>query len=274
MRALPCLLAPLLSLVLLVGCGGEESAQADPVEVIGDADAVEEPHTPSDAAEAEDAPLTDDAVVTEDADATAETGGADATDATNATDTTAADGEADTKVDALVAAVSVVISEVMIPAHGTGPPYIELYNPGPSPVDLTGCALSDEGGSSLILPGLTVASAGYVVLVGTEGPDYTFWFTSLDDEEIPDLSFSADTLGVDAPDDEVLLTCEGALIDRVAWTDYAPAEPNNPMQSLTLDPDHMDAQANDDPDNWCRASTYFNFSSRGTPRRPNDACPP
>jgi hypothetical protein len=160
----------------------------------------------------------------------------------------------------------------MININGPQGSYIELYNPGDSAFDLTGCTISDAEPSSITLPALTIEAEGYVVLVGTDDEGFVFWFTSLEDTETPDVRFSLELFSNNAPDDEVRLSCNEVLIDRVAWTDYEAADSNNPLQSLTLDPAQLDSSANDDPANWCRSSTYFNFSSRGTPRRANDPC--
>lgn len=93
------------------------------------------------------------------------------------------------------ASASIVINEVLGSTVGTDAEYIELYNSGPGPVDISGWRVelwdSDtgapfggaDGGSPYIIPGGTTLAAGdYWLMANTTFG--TFWSTSLRDQLI------------------------------------------------------------------------------------------
>ncbi len=71
-------------------------------------------------------------------------------------------------------------------------------------------------------------------------------------------------------EDELLLAID-VVIDEVIWDDGA-AFPSPDGASMTLDPELIDALANDDGANWCEATTDWGTGSLGTPGTDNDPC--
>ena len=80
--------------------------------------------------------------------------------------------------------------------------------------------------------------------------------------------------------DTVGLRCDGQLIDQVAYQ-VSGGFPSTNNQSLSLDPDLIDAAANDNGGSWCAATTVYFESSPddtdsqnfGTPTAQNPDCP-
>lgn len=70
---------------------------------------------------------------------------------------------------------------------------------------------------------------------------------------------------------DVQLIYGGTILDAVTWTTSTSGA------SLSLDPSKTDASANDDPSNFCNATSVYAMAGsqmdRGTPGAANDACP-
>ena len=66
-----------------------------------------------------------------------------------------------------VSANTIAVTEFLNNAEGedSGREWIELFNYGSAPVDLTGWTLTDEDSDSVALPSVTVPSGGYVIVV-------------------------------------------------------------------------------------------------------------
>ncbi len=155
----------------------------------------------------------------------------------------------------------VVINELMIKPWVTSAPrgeWIELASLAPERVNLSGCALVDEGTDRIALAvegGLTIESGGVVLAAGDPAlaPAVVYTTMLLDDER-----------------DEVVLVCDGVEIDRVAWVPFG--WPVIGGRALSLDPSRRDAQANDEVESWCAAVTDYGDGERGTPGAANPAC--
>lgn len=59
---------------------------------------------------------------------------------------------------------------------------------------------------------------------------------------------------------------EGAVLDRVSWGSVGTGA------ATSLDPGQLDPTANDDPLNWCRATSAYGAGDLGTPRAANPSC--
>jgi uncharacterized repeat protein (TIGR01451 family) len=159
----------------------------------------------------------------------------------------------------------VVINEVMPAPDAVNDvvgEWIELFNPGSIPVDLNGCTLTDDGGSSHVINNgapLILASGGYLVLGANDDPlvnggvgvDYAYSSYLLVDVE-----------------DEVVLVCDDTEADRVNYDGSFPFAAGASMQ--LLDP----GLNNNNSANWCQASAPWPGSAGdfGTPGEAND-CP-
>lgn len=155
------------------------------------------------------------------------------------------------------AAGQIVITEVMHDPAGGGAAgeWIELHNPGTSPLALTGCTLSDATSAPYTLTALTIAGGGRVTLSSGADPGF------------PESQSYGGALALDATD-SVVLRCGGTLVDRVDWT---AAFQSASGRSLSLDPQHHAAALNDDAVAWCTATSSYG-PGRGTPGAPNDDC--
>lgn len=159
---------------------------------------------------------------------------------------------------------SIVINEILqdpsaVP-NGNGE-WFEVYNPTNSALDLSGCIISDNGSdshtinSSVIVPGL-----GYAVLARNGNPA-TNGGVTVNYVYGPSITL-ANT------DDEVILTCAGIEIDRVAYTGLAPW-PDPTGKSMILAHYSLD---NNTGANWCISTTTFGAGDKGTPGAKNDLC--
>lgn len=160
-----------------------------------------------------------------------------------------------------------IITEIMkdpaTPIIDTDGEWIELYNPSSNVIyDLTDCVLRDRGSDSLTLAGpLLIPPGAYVSLARTANAGFT-----------PDFVYGPTTqFQLANSDDEVVLVCGGEEIDAV---EYLPGTfPNTPGQSLSLNPNVLDAALNDLGQNWCAGTGEYSTGNQGTPGAPNSPCP-
>lgn len=158
----------------------------------------------------------------------------------------------------------VVMTELMVNPSLTPDPrgeWIELASLGADEVNLSGCALVDDGTDRIELSiegGLTL------------GPGALFLAASAPVSARLAADIGYTTMLLDDAADEVALVCDGVLIDRVAWTPFA--WPVISGRSLSLDPSRRDGAANDDVTAWCAATSAYDDGERGTPGAPNPAC--
>ncbi len=148
--------------------------------------------------------------------------------------------------------------------------WIEFYNPGGGRVNLEGMTLTDEGSNShtfsnnglglFVRPGKYLVVGNNVDVTTNGGVQVRYRYTSY-------------TLGNGA--DAIVLTHpSGQVLDRVDYDDGV-LWPDMPGMSISLRPGMEDAVANDDPLNWCHASSPIGGGNpdTGTPRQANDPCP-
>lgn len=160
-----------------------------------------------------------------------------------------------------------IITEIMkdpaVPINDTDGEWLELYNPSSSVIyDIGGCVLRDRGSDTLTLAGPILIPPGtYFTLARTANPGFT-----------PDHAFGPTTqFQLANSDDEVVLVCGGEEIDAV---EYLPTTfPSVPGQSLSLNPNVLDAELNDLGQNWCPGTGEYSTGNQGTPGAPNSPCP-
>ncbi|MBL8862774.1 MAG: lamin tail domain-containing protein [Planctomycetes bacterium] len=167
----------------------------------------------------------------------------------------------------------VVITEIMKdPAHVTDArgEWFEVWNAMPWRVNLEGWTISDESGASHVIStggsGLRLGPGQFAVIGNNSDP-------ALNGGIQVDYVWSSFSLGNGA--DQILLTRpDGTLADRVAYDDGV-LWPDAPGRSLSLRPGAWDVLSNDDPLNWCAASSPISATNpdRATPGRDNDVCP-
>lgn len=148
--------------------------------------------------------------------------------------------------------------------------WIEVHNRLPWRVNLEGWRLSDDSGAMHVISnggnGVRMGPGGYLVLGNSSD-------TALNGGVQVDYQWSSFSLGNGA-DQIVLSRPDGTLVDRVAYDDGV-LWPDTAGRSISLKLAARDALLNDDPTNWCHASSPISGTNPdlGTPRLDNDACP-
>jgi hypothetical protein len=147
--------------------------------------------------------------------------------------------------------------------------WIELYNPGPLDIDVTGWVLSDLGTDihTIVARQPVVARAGEFLLLANNDDPFTNGLL------IPDYRYLGTVLSNGA--DEIILQAnDDRVVDMVMYDDGV-SWPDSAGRSISLDPSAFDAVLNDDPAWWCHTDSVIhrNNSDRGTPRRSNEPCP-
>lgn len=147
--------------------------------------------------------------------------------------------------------------------------WIEVYNAMPWRVNLEGWVLSDDGGAQHVIqaPGgaLRLGPGQYLVLGNNADP-------ALNGGVQVDYAWSSFSLGNGA--DQIMLSkADGTLVDRVAYDDGV-LWPDTAGRAIALRNTARTATANDDPANWCHASSPISPTNTdtGTPRADNDIC--
>jgi hypothetical protein len=203
-------------------------------------------------------------------------GGAGAAGSGGAAGTTGAAGAGGAPIDGSAPvtpslAGQIVISELM---HNTDVvsddfgEWFEVYNPDPSVTyDLFGCQIRDLANIHVISKDLLVPPGAYKTLAifatgGGFTPDYTYSGIKFDNQ-------AADLASI---------WCGGTLIDSFP---YSTAQAPGSGHSFSLDPAHLTAADNDNPADYCLATTVYHtatsgtttISDYGTPGAANPPCP-
>lgn len=143
--------------------------------------------------------------------------------------------------------------------------WFEIHNPSATVTyDLRGCVLSDSGNShpvateTLVPPGAFFSLARFgSAAVGGFDPDYDYGMT---------LKFANEG-------DIARISCGATVVDLVDFTGFGVTK----ALSLALDPDALDATANDDVANWCSGLVPYNTgggeTDYGSPGMANPDCP-
>ena len=142
--------------------------------------------------------------------------------------------------------------------------WIEVYNPSTSTaLELNGLLLTSttEAGFT-ITSSVVVEPEGYALLAPNSVP-------SLNGGIEPDYRYSYDDFKLTSTED-ISISYQGTVFDTIGYQGGA----GNLFTgySLSLMPQYLDAQGNDDQDNWCPAASSFGMGDFGTPGSENDAC--
>jgi predicted extracellular nuclease/2',3'-cyclic-nucleotide 2'-phosphodiesterase (5'-nucleotidase family) len=166
-------------------------------------------------------------------------------------------------------AAVLVINEVMqnpdavLDASGE---WFEIYNPNDTAVDIDGWTISDRGADSHVIDNggpLLVPADGYLVLGNNTD-------TGSNGGVTVDYGFPGTFFLGNADDELVLMDTTSAEVDHVEW-DGGPSWPDPTGASMTLSDPSAD---NNEPANWCEASTAYGAGDLGTPGGANDSCEP
>ena len=158
-----------------------------------------------------------------------------------------------------------IISEVMYNPSAVSDSmgeWMEIYVQYQGTVNLGGLVICDNQGCTSIAGSLEVANGDYVV-VGNNGDSATNGGATLH------YDYGSGLAGLGNSGDTIELKYGTTVIDVV---DFTTGFPNLNGESMTLDPNNLDATANDDFFHWCGAATAFGDGDLGTPGAANDSC--
>lgn len=144
--------------------------------------------------------------------------------------------------------------------------WFEVYNASGKELDLVGLVISDKDTESH-----TVTSA--LPLLVQPGAYFVFGINNNfgTNGGVPvGYQYSGFTLG--NGDDEVILTSDGVVIDRLDY-DGGPTFPDPNGKSMSLDAGQLNADDNDLGAAWCEALATYGAGDFGTPGTANPACP-
>ncbi len=143
--------------------------------------------------------------------------------------------------------------------------WLEVLNTGEAAVDLRGLEVLDDDGDAFVVADSVVLEAGaYAVLAASADPHANGGVSASWDYPYARFTLADGT-------DEVILSYGDVIFDRVAWDDGV-TFPALAGASMALDPDHLDADSNDDGANWCAASTPYGDGDLGSPGSANPPC--
>ncbi len=163
-----------------------------------------------------------------------------------------------------------VVTEIMYNPYAGGTisdtagEWFEIYNNTDKSFDLGGVVVSDGSKDSFtIASGSVIAAKGYFVLgisadtTTNGGVTVTYAY--------------AKQMTLNNTFDTISLTSNGVLVDSVTY-DITKGWPNVNGVTLSLSPSSTTASGNDDPVNWCGATSALSGGDKGTPGAVNDAC--
>ena len=159
----------------------------------------------------------------------------------------------------------VVISEIMADPSSVrdrAGEWFEVHNPDENlAVNLRGWTIRDGGGGQhRIASDLAVPAGGYVVLARNGDPAANGGIPAA--YQYSEIALTNDEDSIELEDGN------GRVVERFEYD----SDLVFPGASTSLSPDHLDAGANDDPDNWCRATSTMPNGDFGTPGAANDPC--
>ena len=163
----------------------------------------------------------------------------------------------------------IVINEIMYdpsPPNSADSEWFELYNAGTDRVNLSGWTVKDDGSNTFTISGdLWIDATGYLVLGEKE----------MDNGGVTlDYVYPSSFALANTEDELILLDAEDPATeqDRVEY-DERDSWPVGDGASIALrSTDDYANFNNNDPDNWCVASTAYGTGAKGTPGTAND-CP-
>lgn len=161
-----------------------------------------------------------------------------------------------------------VISELMPDPQDAGcnpesqGEYIEIYNPGSTPIDLFGLGLDDSSAiTGTIENHYLLAANSYAFGVAEPSTDFCYAGVA------PAFEFG---FSLNNDSDRIALLSGGLEIDAV---DYGASFPHTPGVSMNLSSGQLSATANDSSANWCSSTLNIGASAdRGTPGAANGGC--
>jgi len=145
--------------------------------------------------------------------------------------------------------------------------WLEMRNLSNATLELAGCRLKDKGTNGddhpINVASLTMLPDTVIVMAKTKDPTQNGGIQGVAYEFAG--GFALTNTG-----DEVLLECDGVLIDEVVYTAAWPFTKGVAMQLASA---KLTAMANDLPTNWCMATATYAPTEFGTPGTTGNQCP-
>ncbi len=154
-----------------------------------------------------------------------------------------------------------LFTEIMPKPYGlipSGGCWVEIWNDSGVNVDVEGLRVD----SYVVQESLLLVAGGRLVLGSNDDLSNNGGVPV--DYELNNFLLDYDTQGLILDDGEL-------VFDEVWWGDCG-AFPCPTGASLSLSPEHHDAELNDDGANWCVATSTYGDGGKGTPGAPNDPC--
>jgi hypothetical protein len=141
--------------------------------------------------------------------------------------------------------------------------YVELYNTTGADIDLQNYVIRDaDFDAHTIASSVIVPANGFVVLGRSADMNIN--------GGIP-VAYEYDNFFLGNGFDEVVLECNGTVIDIVAYDDGI-TFPGPNGASMNLSPTAFDAASNDSGLNWCESTVLYDANNAGTPGAANEQC--
>lgn len=163
-----------------------------------------------------------------------------------------------------------LITEIMYDPDSVSDPngeWFEIYNSSPDTIDLFHLVISKDASSHHVInEHINLRPSGYFVMARTDAAceaEKHIYGTSLSLPNSSPFTLSLSSYGSDGTD--------GILIATVNYnkTNGFPAKEGS---SVSLDPDHFQADQAQSGVNWCLSTSVYNTLDKGTPGQPNDNC--
>ena len=178
------------------------------------------------------------------------------------------DNDCDSLCDeGVMTAGELVITEIMKDPTGAlvdaSAEWFEVYNASTHLITMCGWTISDAGTDTHTMTSdVEVLPGAFALFMRSSNRASNGGLTA-------DYTYGSD-IQMGNSGDEIILTNDGVIIDRV---DYTTSFPSVAGYSLTLKPTALDSVSNDTASNWCRATSSYYAGNYGTPGAANDVCP-
>ena len=183
------------------------------------------------------------------------------------------DGKGDTGITPNGPALSagdLVVTEIMYNPYAAGTiadtagEWFEIYNTTDKSIDLGGVVIHDAGKDQFVVPaGNLIGAKSYFVLAISAD-------TTVNGGVTVGYAY-AKAMTLNNTFDTIAIASNGVEIDSVTY-DITKGWLNVNGVSLSLSPSSTTATANDDPSNWCGATSLLPDGDKGTPGKANDGC--
>jgi len=142
--------------------------------------------------------------------------------------------------------------------------YFEVYNQTGANIDMFDYVIKDSGSNTEMVSSSVIVPANGYALFAINGDNLT-------NGGLPVVDYVYSNINLSNSTDDLLLVCNGTVIDSVGWDNGATfPDPNG--ASMNLDPGSLNATDNDDGSNWCESTSVYGDGDLGTPKAANDGC--